>query len=173
MPVIMATRELWREIGDGTPLSDRAQIPAGSTKLDVWSAKCVHLPEGDFCIAVNETTYLTVTFPLTPLPDFLLAFAFALGIQLESLGVPEPEIETETRAFLEGTAFAKNSNRSLLGTLNDLEFHFSVEMEALARSDPDSILSAQQRMNEIPHTKRSIPFPKDATSLLFRKGGSA
>ena len=173
MPVIMATRELWREIGDGVSLTNRADLPLDTTKLGAWSAKCVHIPEGDFCIAVNETTYLTITFPLVPLPEFLVAFGFSLGYQLERLGVPEPEVEAESRAFLDGTAFAKNSNRSLLGTLNDLEFHFSLEMESLGRSDPESILNAQARMNDIPHTKRSIPYAKGAVSLLFLRGGSA
>jgi hypothetical protein len=133
----------------------------------------VHIPEGDFCIAVNETTYLTTAFPLVPLPDFLLAFAYSLAFQLEALRVPEDDVVAESRAFLDGTVFAKNSNRSLLGTLNDLEYHFTLAMEDAGRSDPDSILAVQQHMNEIPHASRTVPFPSQATSLLFQKGDCA
>jgi hypothetical protein len=172
MPIIMATRELWREIGDGAPLANRADVPADSTKLGVWSAKCVHVPEGDFCIAVNETTYLALVLPLVPLPEFLVAFAFSLGTQLETLGVPGPHAVAEARSFLEGTAFAKNSNRSLLGTLNDLEFHFSIRIEGVS-PDPDSLFAIQGEVNEIPHVKRPIPFASEATTLLFSRAGSA
>jgi hypothetical protein len=172
MPVIMATRELWREIGDGAPLANRADVPADSTKLGAWSAKCVHVPEGDFCVAVNETTYLTLAFPLVPLPEFLVAFAFSLGTQLEAFGVSGPHAVAEARPFFEGTAFAKNSNRSLLGTLNDLEFHFSIRIEGVI-ADPDSLLAVQGELNEIPHVRRPIPFASEATSLLFSHAGSA
>ena len=173
MPIIMATKDLRREIGDGAPLATRSDLPPDSTKLGAWSAKCVHIPEGDFCIAVNDTTYLTTAFPLIPLPDFLLAFAYSLAFQLEALRIPENDVVTEASAFLDGTAFAKYSNRSLLGTLNDLEYHFTLAMEETGQSDPDSILAVQQHMNEIPHANRTIPFPDQATSLLFRKGGFA
>ena len=173
MAVIMATRELWREIGDGEPLADRSKVPADSTRLGAWSAKCTHLPEGDFCIAVNETTYLTLAFPLARLPEFLVVFAFALGSQLEALRIPSPDAVTEARAFLDGTAFAKNSNRSLLGTLNDLEYHFALAMEETGPPEIEVLLEVQDSMNEIPHVNRSIPFPKQATSLLFQNGGSA
>lgn len=172
MPVIMTTRELWREIGDGTPLADRADIPSDMTRLGAWSAKCVHLPEGDFCLSVNETTYLALVFPLAPLPDFLLGFAFSLGTQLESLGIPGEQAVCEARPFLEGTAFAKNANRSLLGTLNDLEYHLSVRIQGVS-PDPDSLLALQRGLNEIPHVKRSIPFASQATAFLFSESGSA
>jgi len=171
--LIMVTREFWREIGDGEPLVDRTKIPLDSTRLGAWSAKCVHLPGGDFCIAVNETTYLTIVSPLVPLPEFLIGFAFSLGSQLEALGVPGPEAVVEARSFLDGTIFAKNSNRSLLGTLNDLERIFSISMEETGPTGADSLLEIQSFMNEIPHSKRSIPFPDQATKLLFSIGGSA
>jgi hypothetical protein len=173
MPLIMATRELWREIGDGAPLANRSDVPRDSTKLGAWSAKCVHLPEGDFCIAVNETTYLTIAFPLVPLPEFLVAFSYALGSQLEQLGVPGPAAVAEVRPFLAGTAFAKNSNRSLLGTLNDLEYHFALAMEGARTSSLNVLTEAQRHLNAIPHGNRSVPFPADAAVLLFRPSGSA
>jgi hypothetical protein len=46
-------------------------------------------------------------------------------------------------------------------------------MEEVPRSDPDSILAVQQHMNEIPHANRTVPFPDEATFLLFQKEGSA
>jgi hypothetical protein len=141
--------------------------------MGVWSAKAVSFPEADLVIAVNEITYLAVIFPIAPLPEFLLEFGHAVGTLLEALGYGDEIVRAEAEPFLLHTAFAKNSNRSLVGTLNDLCLHVDAALEAEKDVDREALLRIQVRLAEIPHLKRDCAFPREAAELLFAGGAHA
>jgi hypothetical protein len=173
MPMIMCTKELWKRLGSPSPLLAREECDLADTRLGAWSAKCVRFPEGDLVVAVNEITYLAIVFPLAPLPDFLLGFGHAVGSLLDGLGYETDLVRAEAEPFLFRTVFAKNSNRSLVGTLNDLCIHVDAALEAEKQVDRDALLRIQLRLSEIPHVHRDSAFPRDAAALLFASGGRA
>lgn len=45
------------------------------------------------------------------------------------LGVADRVVDAEARAIVEKTRFARNDNRSLLGSVNDVGFHATVLLE--------------------------------------------
>jgi hypothetical protein len=173
MPTIMCTKDLWHCLGAPSPLLLREQCDFEDTKLGPWSAKGVSFSEGDFVVAVNEVTYLGVVFPLVPLPDFLSEFGHAVGTLLQALGFSDELVRSEAEPFLVRTGFAKNTNRSLVGTLNDLCIHVDAALDAERRIDRDALLRIQVHLSEIPHVNRECSFPRDATQLLFADGARA
>ena len=173
MLTIMCTRELWRLLGGRGTLPDRPAPEEDGTRLGVWAAKSVVLPEGCFCVALNEVTYMTVLFPLLPLPAFLGAFAAAMALELEHIGIPDAVIETEMQPFFDEVLLAKNSNRSLLGSLNDVCLQFDWAMEKADHSDPYALVRIQQQLNEMSHMNREVSFPVEAVALLLCEEGSA
>ncbi len=173
MPTIMCTKNLWQWLGAPSPLVLREQCDLDDTKLGPWCAKGAAFPEGDLVVAVNEVTYLGVVFRLVPLPDFLSEFGHAVGTLLQALGFPDELVRAEAEPFLVRTVFAKNSNRSLLGTLNDLCIHVDAALEEEGRIDRDALLRTQLHLSEIPHVNRDSAFPREAAELLFSDGAHA
>ena len=173
MPTIMCTKDLWKCLHAPSPLVAREQAELDDTQLGIWSAKAVSFTEGDLVVAVNELTYLAVVFPLAPLPEFLSEFGHAVGTLLEALGYSQDLVRAEAEPFLLHTAFAKNSNRSLIGTLNDLCIHVDAALEAEKTVDRDALLGIQVRLSEIPHVNRDCVFPRESVELLFAGGAHA
>lgn len=173
MATIMSTKDLWRRLGGQKPLPGRSVSEVESGALGVWGAKAVFLPEGSFCVALNETTHLTIVFPLAPLPSLLGFFMAALVFELEHLGISGSVIKAEVEREFGEVTFLRHSNRSLLGSLNDVCYHLACALEGEGRGDPDTVLNIQHELNEMPHANREMPFPCDAALLLFSGGGEA
>ena len=168
---IMCTKDLWRRLGGRGDLSDRPPPDAEPTRLGAWAAKAVPLSEGVCCVALNETTYLTLAFPLLPVPAFEGVFAAALRLELEHMGVSAGVIGAELAPFFGEVTFARNTNRSLLGSLNDVCFHFAHRIRHMGSIDPSTLIAVQHSLNRMPHTRRDIPFPDQAALLLLSAEG--
>jgi len=173
MPTIMLTKSLWRRIGGRGPLPPRQNERDDPGRLRVWSARELIIPEGEFVVALEETTYLTIVCPLLPLPSFFVAFAASLGTQLEVLGIAPDIVQAEANAMVEHPRGAKNDNKSLLGSLNDIAFHALVRFEHESSGDLPTVQKVQSELNHTPHVNRQPCFPDQATRLFFASEGSA
>ena len=167
MPTIMCTTNLWRALGGSGPLPGRLPSDDETTRLGAWSAKSVMYPEGCFVVGLNERTYLAVAFPFCPLPLFVAVFSAAVGVELLHLGVPAPAVEAEMIAMRSDPHFAKNSNRSLLGSLNTLSLDLGWFLEDTGRPDAATMLELQHRLTETPHVNRDPPFADESVARLF------
>jgi hypothetical protein len=162
MARIMCTQKLWRRLGHaGRPPSEVSEPLIHGVSLGSWAAKVFRYYRRDLVIALNERTYLTVLFPLAPRAQFRSNFANALANVLEDLDVPEAAVRAETAA-VELEPLARLTNRSMAGTLNDLEFHCGIEFEY-----HDDLRVVQRNLNEIPHANRDPCVPVDAVTQLF------
>lgn len=110
--------------------------------------------------------------PLLPLPPFLTAFAASVATALDGLGIPAGIINKEVAAIVEGTSFARNDNRSLLDSVNDVAFHADVQLEQARRGDLSALERAQRELNEMPHVHREPPFPSQVVRLMFHSGSA-
>lgn len=111
--------------------------------------------------------------PLVPLPEFACVFAASVRAVLEELGLPLDVAAREATAIVEGTTFAKNDNRSLLGSVNDVSFHLQVGLEHARDGDLAALARVQRELNDMPHVRRSPAFPSEAVRLLLGPVGSA
>lgn len=125
MARIMCTQKLWRRLGHtGRPPNQVAEPLIPGVALGSWAAKVFRFDGRDFVVGLNERTYLT----LVPRSAFRITFAGALRAMLEDLGLPEDIVRLESSA-VEFAPFARLTNRSMAGTLNDLEFHCGIDLE--------------------------------------------
>ncbi len=173
MPTIMCTKDLWKVLGAPSPLVARERCDLHDTLLGAWSAKAITFSEGDFVVAVNELTYLGLVVPLSPIPRLLSEFGHSVGSLLQALGYDDDLVRSEAEPFLLHTAFAKNSNRSLIGTLNDLCIHVDAAFQAEKTIDRAALLRVQMHLSEIPHVNRDCAFPREAAELLFSEAANA
>ncbi len=173
MPTIMCTQDLWRRLGyKGRPPA-RSESEDAATRLGAWSAKAVNEPQGCFCLALNERTYLTIVFPFVERQWFFRTFASAVAVELEHLGFSESIIMAETGPLFVHGVLAKNSNRSLLGSVNDVAFHLACELERAGRGDLDTLAEIQHELNMMPHADREPLLPAEAATLLLAEAASS
>jgi hypothetical protein len=162
MARIMCTQKLWRRLGYvGRPPSQVSEPLIHGVSLGSWAAKVFRYDRRDLVIALNERTYLTVLFPLAPRAQFRLHFASALASVLDDVGVSGAIARAESAA-VEFEPLARLTNRSMTGTLNDLEFHCGIELQY-----HDDLRTVQRNLNEIPHVNRDPCVPIDAVNQLF------
>lgn len=162
MARIMCTQKLWRRLGNvgrAPPNVPEPLVPGVS--LGSWAAKVFRFERRDLVIALNERTYLTIVFPLAPRTTFRSNLANALADALEDLGMSQAIVRAESGA-VEFEPLARLTNRTMNGTLNDLEFHCGIELEY-----HNDLRTVQRNLNDIPHVNRDPCVPVDAVSQLF------
>ena len=169
MPNIMCTRRLWQAIGGRGALPVRALAAHSGTRLRDWSAAEVPTAAGHVVVALEETAYLTVVCPLVPLPIFPRALAASVGAALEDLGIPTDTAYLESLAIADRATFAKNDNRSLIGSVNDVAFHAQVWLEDAPPGDLDALGWVQRKLNDMPHVGRKPSYPSDAVRMMYRR----
>ena len=162
MARIMCTQKLWRRLGypGRAPLATAAPI-LHNASLGSWAAKVFRYYRKDLVIGLNERTYLTVVFPLAPRSQFRTNFAAAVANALEDFGLPAAVVRAESAA-VEFEPLSRLTNRSMSGTLNDLEFHCGIELEY-----HEDLRRVQRNLNDLPHVNRDPCVPVDAVTLLF------
>ena len=159
---IMCTQKLWRALRQpGQPPRDVAEPRIHGVVLGSWATKVFRVHRRDLVVALDERTYLTVVFPLAPRTQFRRNFADALTAALVDLGVPDGLAHVEAAA-LDFEPFARLTNQSMAGTLNDLEFHCALELEY-----HDDLRRVQRNLNEMPHVNRDPCVPMDAVARVF------
>jgi len=144
--------------------------PAPTTILGDWYANLAPLQSaGDMVIFANERSLLTVALPLSRdmglhnIPALFLARVVNLFHMLE---IPEADRERELR-HMEEVRFAKTASRKVLGSLNDICFHYDARVEYNYKGKPLSLSEIELDFAHMPHSNLSLVFPdKTARALL-------
>jgi hypothetical protein len=131
--------------------------------LGAWSAGEVLTRAGPLVVAIEESTYLTAVCPLVRLPAFIRVFAASVGAALEDLGISTDAAEREVMAIVEGVTFARNDNRSLLGSAIDVAWHASIQLEHARPVDLSELARA---------TRAQRHAARESAALLSVAGGS-
>jgi len=162
MARIMCTQKLWRALGEaGQPPVDVGEPGTLGAVLGNWATKLFHYDRRGLVLALNERTYLTLVFPLAPRAEFRAHFALALSWALHDLDVPTTAIEQES-VVLDFLPLARLTNRSMAGSLNDLEFLAHCELDYTK-----NLRRVQRNLNEVPHVKREPSCAIEAVAQVF------
>lgn len=92
----------------------------GTTRLGNWYATVLFW-KPHMALLVNERTLLPVLVPLAPASTLAQRFPMALNDVLIALGLPTEFIQREIQAMSE-VNYAKTSNRSVLGVMNEMTY---------------------------------------------------
>src|SRR5689334_1377557 len=132
MGCLMCTQKLWRALGHAGQPPVQAAIPAPTGNLlGSWALKLFHYNRKGFVLALNERTYLTLVFPAAPRAGFRGRFAAALRAALVDLGASEAAAEQEAMV-LDFLPLVRLTSRSMIGSLNDLEFLAFCELDYIS-----------------------------------------
>ena len=171
MAYLKCTRKVLDKLGLKTAPKVPEVIPDGAALGD-WYVHCFRLERRTAVVFINERTLFTVLVPGVTKPGFAklgTIFREALAAALGNEGYPEERI---ARVLEEYTALeiARTSNRSILGTLNDIVFQIELAVE----DDFDGDLAAEiMRINRGPLLRRPFFCALDALLEVLPLPGHA
>jgi len=146
--------------------------PASTGKLGDWYAHLVRFGRPEFAVVTNERTLLTILFPARDFRTILVPTLYAhLELLLKSLDVP-PAAIVEELAAMKPVAFARATDRRILGSMNELAFHAS---HRLAHSEDLAGISralAEIPMSALGSKRGDYGYPENvARKLLISSAG--
>lgn len=144
-----------KKLLDRIKLSATVLNGASGTLLGNWYATALFW-KPQVALLVNEKTLLPVLMPLAPATDLATRFPLHLADVLAAHGVPQQFIDHEL-AQMNEVQYAKTSNRSVLGIMNQFSYLAEGYREYLETND---LLTLSLRLSETPCS----PLYKSAVS---------
>lgn len=161
MITFRCTRKLLKYL-DVDPIDE----PSPSTgKLGDWYANLVPTYAGDLIIFVNDESLITVAVPTILANDLIPTFHSRVSNLLFMLDISMQDIDKEIGHYQE-VRFAKTASRSVLGSMNDIAWHYQ---DIAARRDESETLSlsdAEYQLSNMPSIARHS-FPADVARKLL------
>jgi len=168
MPFVMCTKQLARAMGRAglAGLSPVCSIETDS-KLGNWCAKLFTFRRKKYVLFGSESTLLMLLVPLSPSNTLFQRFRYEMGRELLRLGVEPDRIEKELHSQ-EHLVQAPNTNRSLMGSVNDLASHCPYYLERYTRISEHALRKVQEKLNSTPHCNREHVFADAYVKELFQ-----
>ena len=162
MLVIHCTQKLLKRNPGPASVGQDTLVPT----LGSWHANLVWLAHSPVVVCVNDNSLLPMLVPGKNFSNFCSAFRDRLTQRLGRLGLPEATISME-RAAMERIQIQPATNRSVLGSLNDLvrllkfrvEDHFS-----FAQAD-----ALEDMLSKTPMGALKYAFPIEVAVAAFSK----
>ncbi len=167
MITLRCTRRLL-EFLDVEPMED-PEPPTGA--LGDWYANLIPTCAGDLIIFVNERSLITVAVPVWEAENLVPLFRTRVRNLLAMIGLPWDVIEREI-GHLDPVRFAKTASRSVLGSMNNIAWHYQVRAEE-AKDRGDLRLSPVEfKLGQMPFSPLDYRFPTEvAEELLMERYG--
>lgn len=140
--------------------------PTPTNVLGDWYANLIPTMFGDFILFTRERSLLTVAVLALMVDDLLPHFKLRVANQLAGIGIPPGTIIQEL-AEMDPIQFAKSASRSILGSMNDLAFHFQYYAEVGAEERDYGLSKVEWNLNHMPHGPIDYAFAADAARQLF------
>ncbi len=152
----------------------RKQLPAlvdvlavDGAKLHNWSAKLIDDQRPAVVVALNEETSAAAIAFLDPPETLRERLAQSVAIELRRHGVGEDAIRLEVEA-LSKAEYAKNTNRSLMGSLNEAVHYVRARLEDLENASHGDLLDILVGLNRWCHTgNRAFTYADEGIATIF------
>src|SRR5699024_6872149 len=124
MPIIRCTKKLQREMG--LRPEDLSMAEPESSPLNAWYANLLYIDRRKCVLFTNDRTLFNFIVPAISRAEIRNlggVFLSHLSGALNEVGLPKAVVERIMTESLNVT-YGNTSNRSVLGSMNDLAFHY-------------------------------------------------
>ena len=160
MVVLRCTQKLLvrlKQVGD---------LPAveSTTRLGDWYGNILRIGRRQYLLFISERSRLPVVLPIRDAKRLGMAFPDAVCAVMAMVGLSAADI-AEERSRMSEIAFARTTNRSLLGTLND--FAFMAQQGSRNRAEPESPEELMRFLAQTPILPLNGASPIELTRAAF------
>jgi hypothetical protein len=147
------------------------EVSRHESRLGYWACKYVVYRRRKYVIALNRETMVTLVVAAAPRTKLRDRLAEALSEGLSAFRVDPvlagPEVEAMRTA-----RFTTNSDRSLLGSLNDHGHAFTSYMDAHFDGSTGSLQKVAAMLTDTPHSNRDPVWADESIEQVFGPGPS-
>jgi len=162
MVTIQCTRKLYKFL-EIIPV-DTPEPPTGT--LGDWYANLVPTYAGDLIIFVNERSLVTVAIPTWEAENLVPLFLVRVENLFRMIGVSQEFIDKEISHFNQ-IQFARTASRSVLGSMNDIAWHYQVISEKAEYVAHLSLSEAEYQLSQMPSGVLNFRFPSEVAKELL------
>mgnify|MGYP006935317528 CR=1 FL=1 len=168
MQLIRCTKKLQKEMG----LKERDLFESEPIEglLGSWHANLIYINGKKCVLFVNDKTlfnFIYINLSRAEIRELSTIFLVGLYNALASEGFSENVIR-KIIAEYESVQYAKSNNKSVLGSMNDLAFHYKYHIQSEYN---DTVPDIIKRLNEMPMGALRYKFPIDVLKDVVGKAG--
>jgi hypothetical protein len=146
------------------------ETPEPSTgALGDWYANLVPTVAGDLIIFVNERSLLAVAVPEWEVENLVPLFRARVANLLGMIGV-SVEVAGRELSHLDPVRFGKTASRSVIGSMNDMAWHYQWMAEEGKKRGQLSLSEAEEELSRIPCSPLGYRCPADVAKELLHGG---
>ena len=167
MPIIRCTKKLQREMGIKPP--ELAADEPGGSPLGSWHANLVFIERRKCVLFVNDRTLFNFIAPdvrRAEIRDLAQLFLSGLACALHSERLPKPVVDQILAESAQVTVGGQTS-RSVLGSVNDLAFHYKVHVVEAGGVHSAEVPNIIRRLNRMPMGALKYGFPIEELQSLY------
>ena len=167
MQLIRCTAKLLREAGLKPAESQHDDSPFSF--LGQWHANLIYIDGRKSVLFVNDRTLFNFILPdvtRTQIHDLPELFLSGLSCVISAEEFPE-EVKKRIMAEYEQVALAKSSNKSVLGSANDLAFHYKYSILDAGGVHSWKVPEIIHRLNRMPLKAIKYAFPIEEIRNLY------
>jgi len=168
MQLIRCTKKLQKEMG--LKPSDLCAEEPRFSYLGPWHANLIHIDRRKCVLFVNDKTLFNFIVPdlsKAKIRDLDKLFKNYLSCVLADAGIAEAD-RGRILSEYDDVGFAKTSSKSVLGSMNDLAFHYKYSIQEAGGVHSPAVPEIIRRLNRMPMGALKYVFPIEALRAMFQ-----
>jgi hypothetical protein len=172
MQLIRCTKKLQKEMG--LKQSDLCAEEPRFSYLGPWHANLIHIDRRKCALFVNDKTLFNFIVPdvaRAQIRELDKLFMSYLSCVLADAGVVEADRARILSEYNE-VGYANTNNKSVLGSMNDLAFHYKYSILEAGGVHSPAIPGIIRRLNRMPMGALKYVFPIESPRALYQAAES-
>jgi hypothetical protein len=167
MQLIRCTGKLQKEMG--LKKSDLCEVVPKFSYLGSWHANLIYIDRRKCVVFANDKTlfnFIATDVSRAQIRELDTLFRGLLHCVLSDEGF-EPAVKEKIVAEYDAVAYAKTNNRSVLGSMNDLIFHYKLLTQNAGGVHSFAVPGIIRQLNRMPMQAISYKFPIVAMRAMY------
>jgi len=169
MAIIRCTAKLLKEMG--LPKSSLVSSAAEVSPLGGWHANLIFIGRKKCVLFANDATlfnFIVADVPRAQIRSLGELFLFHLSCVFHEEGL-EPQLVERALAACGPASFGASNSRSVLGSMNDLAFHYEWSILESGGVHSPAVPAIIKRLNRMPLKAAGYGFPVEGMKKLIQE----
>ncbi len=166
MQILRCTKKLQKEMG--LTKSDLSENEPSESCLGSWHVNLIHIDRKKCLLFVNDKTRFNFIVPdimRAQIRELSRMFRSTLECVLADEGIPEMTINKIMSEY-ESIQYANTNNKSVLGSMNDLAFHYKYHIQSEGGVHSYAVPSIIKKLNRLPMGALDYVYPVEALKAV-------
>jgi len=167
MQLLRCTKKLQKEMG--LKKDDLSENKPSESSLGPWHVNLIFIDGKKCLLFVNDKTLFNFIVPdilRAQIRELSKIFTDTLECVLSAEGVPEMA-KTKIMSEYESIQYANTNSKSVLGSMNDLAFHYKYHIQSEGGVHSYAIPSIIKKLNHMPMSALNFVFPIEALKAVY------